>query len=92
MVKATFVLDAEAFDKLRLAATRLSRSQSWVVREAVCEYAERVGRLSESERRQMLGALDRLLPGIPRRPLAAVQAEIREVRRARRKGGRGTPA
>ena len=91
MAKATFVLDPEAFDKLRLAAARLSRSQSWVVREAICEYAQRVGRLSESERRHMLGALDTLLPRIPRRPLSAVQAEIRSVRRARRKGGRRAP-
>jgi len=88
MAKATFVLDQEAVDQLRLAAERLSRPQSWVVREAICEYAEHIGRLSERERRQWLRDFDMLVPRIPKRPVAEVQAELREIRRARRRGGR----
>jgi predicted transcriptional regulator len=88
MVKATFVLDPEAVQKLRLAAERLSRPQSWVVREAIREYAERLGRMGESERRRWLRDFDALVPRIPERPLAEVRAELREIRRARRRGGR----
>jgi len=88
MVKATFVLDQNAIEKLRLAADRLSRPQSWVVREAICEYAERIGRLSERERRTWLHDFDTLVGKIPARPAANVDAELREIRRARRRGGR----
>lgn len=88
MAKSTFVLDNEAIEKLRLAADRLSRSQSWVVREAICEYAERIGRLSERERRAWLHDFDTLVPNIPEKPAAEVDAELREIRRARRRGGR----
>jgi hypothetical protein len=88
MVKVTFTFDEETVARLRQVAERLERARSWVVREAICDYAERVDRLSERERRRMLELFDTLVPAIPTRPAAEVEAEIRSIRRARRSGGR----
>lgn len=88
MVKLTFTFDQATVDRLRQAAARLARPQSYVVREAVREYAERIGNLSEQERRHLLKVFDTVLPAIPPRPLSQVRAEIAAVRTARRRGGR----
>jgi len=92
MVKVTFTLDDATVDRLRRTAYRLGRPQSQVVREAIEEYATRVGKLSAAERERLLEAFDRLLPRIPKRPVEEVEAELREIRRARRRGGRRHPA
>jgi hypothetical protein len=89
-VKLTFSLDAETVGRLRQAAERLRLPQSQVIREAVAEYAARVGRLSEAERLAQLKTFDRLVPLVPARPAGAVDAELRELRAARRRGGRRT--
>jgi hypothetical protein len=60
-----------------------------VVREAIHDYHLRVGKLSEAERRRMLADFDRLIPMIPSRPAAEVDKELYEIRKARRRGGRG---
>ena len=88
LVKMTFSLDAETVARLRTTADRVRLPQSQVVREAIAEYAARVGRLSEDERAELLRAFDRLLPAVPRKAAAAVDAELRELRAARRRGGR----
>ncbi|MGH7318645.1 MAG: hypothetical protein ACRELA_03325 [Candidatus Rokuibacteriota bacterium] len=88
MVKMTFTLDQVTVRHLRQAAVRLARPQSQVVREAIREYAERVGRLSEQERLRLLQVFDTVVPKIPERPLAEVEAELRSLREARRRGGR----
>jgi len=88
MAKVTFVFDEETTRVLRATAARLGKSQSLVVREAVAEYAAHSGRLSDSERRRMLGAIDTLMQQPASRPRGAVTAEIRAVRTARRHGGR----
>lgn len=88
MAKMTFTLDEVTVQRLRQAAARLARPQSQVIREAIREYAERVGRLSEEERLRLLHVFDTMVPTIPERPLALVEAEIRRVRGARRRGGR----
>ncbi len=88
MVKMTFTLDEETANRLRKAAARLARPQSYVVREAIREYADRIGTLSEEERGHLLKAFDTLVPAIPPRPLSQVRAEVAEVRAARRRGGR----
>jgi hypothetical protein len=88
MVKMTFTFDEETVRRLRQAAARLARPQSVVVREAVREYADRIGTLSEQERRHLLKLFDSLIPAIPPRPATQVRAEIAEVRAARRRGGR----
>ena len=71
MVKMTFTLDDETVAKLRQSAARLEKAQSEVVREAIAEYAERVGRLSERERQHLLGVFDWLVPVVlPAKPTA----------------------
>jgi hypothetical protein len=87
-VKLTFSLDAATVSRLREAAERLRMPQSQVVREAVAEYSTRIGRLSDAERMTLLRTFDRLVPSLPARPAASVDAELRELRAARRRGGR----
>jgi predicted transcriptional regulator len=87
-IKLTFSVDDETAETLKRTAARLGKSQSLVVREAVAEYAARAGRLTETERRQMLAAVDRMLAAPPTRPQAEVVRELRDVRTARRQGGR----
>ena len=89
-VKVTFTVDVETVARLRTTAERLRIPQSQVVREAIAEYGARVGRLSETERTAMLKAFDRLVPAVPDRAAAAVDAELRQLRAARRQGGRAT--
>ncbi len=86
--KVTFTLDVATVERLRRTAKRLDQPQSQVVRAAIRDYAERAGRLSESERLRLLDVFDELVPRIPPRPQAAVDAELAELRRARRRGGR----
>ena len=88
MVKMTFTLDDETVEQLRKAAARLARAQSRVVREAIREYADRIGRLSEQERRHLLEVFDRVVPTIPPRPVEQVERELAQIRAARRLGGR----
>ena len=88
MVKATFSLDEETMDQLRRTAARLGKAQSHIVRDAVMEYAARTDRLSERERLQLLGVLERLGQAQVHRTARAVDQEIKAVRAARRRGGR----
>jgi predicted transcriptional regulator len=90
MVKMTFTLDEATVSQLRRSAERLAKPRSEVVRLAIRDYADRIGRLSEAERSQLLRAFDELVPRIPPRPAAEIQREIRAVRVARRQGGRAT--
>ena len=92
MAKFTFVFDEETARTLRATAERLGKSQSLVVREAVAEYAAHAGRLTDAERRRMLGTIDALMRQPASRRREAVAAEIRAVRKARRHGGRKHPA
>lgn len=87
--KATFTLDPETIRVLNDAADRLQRSKSEVVREAIRDYGDRVGQLSERERRRLLARFDDLVPRIPSRPVGEVEAELRALRAARHGGGRG---
>ena len=84
----TFTFDQATADRLRRAAARLAKPQSLVVREAIHEYAERIGKLSEQERLHLLEVFDRVVPAIPSRPVGEVDAELRAIRAARRQGGR----
>jgi hypothetical protein len=89
--KVTFTLDATTVRRLRDAAERLAKPQSAVVREAIEDFHDRLGKLSERERTQLLRAFDQLVPKIPRRPLAAVKRELAVLRKTRRASGRKTP-
>ena len=88
MIKVTFTLDDETVARLRRVASRLGKPQSQVVREAVKDYAARSDKLSEEERKRLLAVLDELAPKIPRRPQKEVDAELREIRAARRRWAR----
>lgn len=90
MVKMTFTLDDSTAARLRRSAERLAKPQSAIVRDAINDYADRIGRLSEDERRRMLGALDDLAAHPEDRSPRAVRAELDEIRRVRRHGGRRT--
>jgi predicted transcriptional regulator len=91
MVKVTFTLDDETVERLRRLATRLGRPQSQVVRDSIKEYEARSDKLSEEERRRMLAVLDRIMKAPPTRPQAEVDAELREIRSARRRWARRDP-
>jgi hypothetical protein len=91
-VKMTFSLDEATAGRLRDAAASLRKPQSEIVREAILEYSERVGRLTETERRRLLGVFDELVPAIPARSVQEVDRELAELRRARRRGGRESGA
>jgi len=84
----TFTLDPATAAHLDRTAARLGMSMSRVVREAVREYAARVGRLSETERTQLLATFDEVIARIPRRSARAVERELGELRKLRRGGGR----
>lgn len=87
-IKVTFTVDEATVVRLRRAAERLSKPRSEVVREAIRDYSERIGKLSETERLRLLDVFDRVVAGIPSRPEAEVEEEIEAVRKARRGGGR----
>ena len=88
-VKVTFTLDRDTVGRLRQASERLAKPQSAVVREAIQDFSDRVGRLSERERLRLLRVFDEVVPLVPPRPVSQVKREIEEVRRARHAGGRG---
>jgi hypothetical protein len=87
--KVTFSLDDETLARLDATAARLRKPKSQVVREAVAEYHDRAGRLSEAERRRLLSVLDQRLPALRPRPAKQIAGEIEAIRTARRAGGRG---
>jgi hypothetical protein len=64
--------------------------KSQVIREAVRDYYERLGQLSEPERKRMLRIFDVVVPRIPARLPNELRRELKEIRLARRSGGRKT--
>lgn len=88
MVRVTFSLDEATVAQIRQTAARLRKAQSQVVRDAIADYAARSDRLSERERLQLMGVLERLRDAKPTRSVADVEAELRANRVARRAGGR----
>jgi predicted transcriptional regulator len=91
MIKVTFTLDDETVHRLRRLSGRLHKPQSQVVRESIKDYEARSDKLSEDERRRLLTVMDRILKAPRTRPQAEVDAELREIRRARRSSGRRHP-
>ncbi len=86
--KVTFTLDAVTVSQLKRTAARVGKPQSQIVREAVRDYAERVGRLSELERLRALQVLDAIAARRSTRPAAQVDAELSSILKSRRGGGR----
>jgi hypothetical protein len=87
-VKVTFTLDEATVKRIASASERLALPKSQVVREAVEDYYERLGKMSEQERKRMLRIFDEVVPKIPARALKEVRRELKEIRVARRLGGR----
>lgn len=90
-VKVTFTLDSATITRLQDAASRLALPKSEVVREAISEFHDRIGRLSDRERTRLLRAFDELVPKIPARPMREVQKELNSLRQSRRLGARRSP-
>jgi len=90
--KVTFTLDAKAVRLIEQLAEQLEKPKSQVVRDAVAEYHERHGKLSLEERLALVKRYDELMARIPKITQAEADAELREIRRARRQGGRPTRA
>src|SRR3954465_10637586 len=90
--KVTFTLDESTVSRLQDASERLAKPKSEIVREAILEFYDRIGRLSERERLGMLRAFDELVPKIPSRSAAELDHELSAVRKARKRGGRRTAA
>jgi hypothetical protein len=88
MARITFSLDDATVARIRQTAVRLRKPQSHVVRDAVADYATRTDRLSERERRHLMGVLEPLRDARPTRPAAAVDSELTSIRTGRRAGGR----
>ena len=86
----TFTLDTETVQRLNSAAERQMVPKSEIVRDAIAEFYERLGRLSDRERMGMLRTFDEVVPRIDRRSAEETDLELTEVREARRAGGRGT--
>ena len=86
--KVTYTIDASTIARLEEAADRLGKPKSQVVREAINDYAARIGRLSEGERLRMLRTFDEVVERIPERPAGEVDEELAEIRSTRRAGGR----
>lgn len=86
--KVTFTFDSATIARLDDAAQRLAKPKSEIVREAIHEYHQHIGRLSESEKQRMLRIVDEIAKRPPTRPQSEVDAELKEIRRARRQGGR----
>lgn len=62
MVKVTFTLDEGTVKRIESASQRLSLPKSQVVREAVQDYYECIGRMGEEERLRMLRIFDEVIP------------------------------
>ena len=90
--KVTFTFDPATITRLNDAAQRLAKPKSEIVREAIHDYHQRIGRLSEEEKQRMLRALDKLAASPQTRTQAEMEAELKEIRRARRHGGRRHPS
>ena len=88
--KVTFTLDAETVGRIDNASKTLAKPKSQIVREAVADYHQRMGRVSESERLRRLQLFDTLFPLIPMRSQQEVDDELAEIRYARQSGGRLT--
>ncbi|PYQ60819.1 MAG: hypothetical protein DMF58_06895 [Acidobacteria bacterium] len=86
--KVTFTLDDQTIRRLQNAAERTKKAKSQVVREAIADYHERIGKLSETERLRLIKVMEEILASPPTRPQEEADREIAEIRAARRHGGR----
>jgi len=89
--KVTFTLDEQTLRRLQTAAERTRKPKSAIVREAIADYHDRIGKLSEADRLRLLKVMEEIMASPPSRPQEEVDREIAEIREARRRGGRRHP-
>lgn len=89
--KMTFRLDTLTAARINALSRDLGKTKSAIVREAVSVYARTRGKVTEEERIERVRLFRELVGKIPPRPRDEVDAELRELRLARRGGGRRTP-
>ena len=89
--KVTFTLDEATVFLLSDAAARTKKPKSEIVREAIADYHERIGKLSEAERLRLLKIMDEIMSRRTTGSQQDVDREIAEIRAARRHGGRRHP-
>ena len=87
-LKVTFTLDVSTVRRLEDAADRLAVPKSEVVREAIADFHDRLGLLSEREKTALLKTFDEVVPRIAPRSVEEVDRELTELRQSRRAGGR----
>ncbi|HEV8657500.1 MAG TPA: ribbon-helix-helix protein, CopG family [Thermoanaerobaculia bacterium] len=91
--KVTFTFDDLTIRKLENAAQKVKKPKSEVVRQAIADYHDRIGRLSESERLRLLKIIDEIAARpVTKRSRKDVDREIVEIRTARRGSGRRHPS
>lgn len=83
-LKVTFTLDEATVEHLRQAAKKSGKPQSLIVREAIAEYGVERDMMSPAERDRKLKVFRELVQRLPKRPDAEVDAELAELRAARR--------
>jgi predicted DNA-binding protein len=87
-LKVTFTLDEATVQHLRQAAKRSGKPQSLIVREAVAQYGARDDQMmTPEERLYKLKVFDELVKRLPKRPDEEIEAELAEIRAARRAEG-----
>ena len=89
--KMTFSLDTLTAARISALARDLGKPKSAIVREAVSVYARSAGKVTEAERVERVRLFRKLAAEIPPRSPEEIEAEQRELRLARRSGGRQTP-
>ena len=89
--KVTFTLDDQTIRRLQNAAERTRKAKSEIVREAIADYHERIGKLSESERLRLIKVMEDIMSRPPTRPQEEVDRELAEIRELRRLPGRLHP-
>src|ERR1041385_6963394 len=86
--KVTFTVDEATVARLNEASARLGLPKSQVVREAILDFYDRIGKLSERERHSAPRALDEFFARPASTDSRAVDRELRQLRETRRTGGR----
>lgn len=88
MVKVTFTLDEATIQRLTEAAARRKIPKSQAVREAIEDFSVKEDIMDEAERQRKLRVVRALMAAPPTRSRKEMNAELTELRRARRHGGR----
>jgi hypothetical protein len=89
--KVTFTLDEATIQLLKEAAMVTGKSQSLIVREAVAQYGRRRDKMDPEERMHKLQVFRELRKAGPFISRAEADAEIEEIRKARREDRRNWP-